>query len=93
MQKFQPVDPHDVDRSYKVDNLGFAPVNARSIKAKEHLISETMKEFKINTLVVTETWLEDNKEDDQWTKSYELNTNRYQNKPSTELITGVEELV
>ena len=37
-----------------------------------------MEEFKIDTLIVTETWLKENKEDDQWTKSSELNTNGYQ---------------
>ena len=37
-----------------------------------------MEELKIDALTVTETWLQDNKEDDQWTKSSELNTNRYQ---------------
>ena len=37
-----------------------------------------MEEFKTNALVVTEIWLKDNKEDDQWTKSSEFNTNGYQ---------------
>ena len=37
-----------------------------------------MDEFKIDALIVTETCLKDNKEDDQWTKSSELNTNGYQ---------------
>ena len=33
-----------------------------------------MGEFKIDPLIVTETWLKDNNEDEQWTKSSELNT-------------------
>ena len=37
-----------------------------------------MEEFKIDALIVTETWLKDNKEGDQWTKSCEFNTNGYQ---------------
>ena len=37
-----------------------------------------MEEFKIVMLIVTETWLKDNMEDDQWTKSSELSTNGYQ---------------
>ena len=37
-----------------------------------------MEEFKIDALIVTETWLKDNKEVYQWTKSSELNTNGYQ---------------
>ena len=37
-----------------------------------------MEEFKVDAPVVTETWLKDNKEDDQWTKSCEFNTNGYQ---------------
>ena len=64
--------------SYKVDNLRFATVNARSLKSKEHLISEAMEEFKTDALIVTETWLKDNNEDDQWIKSSELNTNGYE---------------
>ena len=63
------IDLDDVDRSYKVDNLRLATVNARS---------EAMEEFKIHALIVTETCLKDKKEDDQWTKSSELNTNGYQ---------------
>ena len=37
-----------------------------------------MEELKIDALIVTETWLKDNSEDDQWTKSSKLNTNGYQ---------------
>ena len=37
-----------------------------------------MEELKINALVVSETWLKDNKEDNQLTKSSKLNTNAYQ---------------
>ena len=37
-----------------------------------------MEEFKTDVIIVTETWLKDYKEDDQWTKSCELNTNGYQ---------------
>ena len=64
------IDLYDVGRSYKVDNLRFATFIARYIKSKEHLISEAMEEVKINALVITETWLKDNKEDDQWMKSF-----------------------
>ena len=41
-------------------------------------MSEAIKEFKIYALIVIETWLKDNKKDDQLTKSSELNTNGYQ---------------
>ena len=37
-----------------------------------------MEEFKIDALIVTETGLKDSKEDDQWTKSCEFNTNGFQ---------------
>ena len=37
-----------------------------------------MEEFIIDALIVTETRLKDSKEDDQWTKSFKLNTNGYQ---------------
>ena len=51
-----------------------------------------MGEFKIDPLVVTETWLKDNKEDDQWNKSSELNRNGYQIQ-SIELIREEEKLL
>ena len=37
-----------------------------------------MEEFKIDAIIVTETWLKANKEENQWIKSSELNTNGYQ---------------
>ena len=37
-----------------------------------------MEEFKIDALAITETWLKDNKEDDQWAKTCEFNTYGYQ---------------
>ena len=62
----------------KLDNLRFATVNARSLKSKENLISEAMENYKLDALKITEKWLQDNEEDDQWTKSSKLNTNGYQ---------------
>ena len=50
------VDLDYVDRLYKDDNLRFATVNARSLKSKKHIISETMEELKIDAFIVTETW-------------------------------------
>ena len=50
-----------------------------------------MEDFKIDALIVTEMWLKDNMEDELWTKSSQLNTNRYQIQTSIELIRGEEE--
>ena len=36
-----------------------------------------MEELRIDVLIATKTWLKDNKEDDQCTKSSELNINGY----------------
>ena len=63
--------------SYKTDNWIFATLNARSLKSKEHFISESIEEYILDALIITETWLQKNKEDDQWIKSSKLNTNGY----------------
>ena len=57
--------------------MRFATVNARSLKSRENLISEAIEEYKLNVLKITETWLQVNEEDNQWTKSSELNTYGY----------------
>ena len=51
----------NLDGSYKIDNSRFAIVNARSLKSKENLISEAIEQYKLDALIVTETWLQDNK--------------------------------
>ena len=63
--------------SYKIDNLRFATVNARSLKSRENLISEAIEEYKLDALIITETWLQDKEEDNQWTESSILKTNGY----------------
>ena len=45
----------NLDGSYKIDNLRFATVNARSLKSKKTLISEAMEEYKLDALITTET--------------------------------------
>ena len=47
-------------------------------KIKGNHISEEMEEYKLDALIITETWLQDNEEDNQWNKSSEFNTNEYQ---------------
>ena len=58
--------------------MRFSTVNARSLKSKENFISEAIEEYKVDAFIITETWLQDNNEDSQYTKSSELSTNEYQ---------------
>ena len=78
----------NLNGSYKIDNLRFTTVNARSIKMKENLISEAIEEYKINELIINETWLQDHEGDDQQ-NSIQMDI-KY--KPSTEVTTEEEEL-
>ena len=66
----------NLDGSDKSDNLRFATVNARSVKSKQNLISEATEECKLDGLLLTETWLQDNEEDTSG--GSEFNTNGYQ---------------
>ena len=47
-------------------------------KNQRNLILEAIEEYKLDALIITETVLQDNEEDNQWTKSSKLNTNGYQ---------------
>ena len=58
--------------------MRFATINARSLKLKKNLVLEAIEEYKLDELIITETWVQDIYKDDQGTKSSELNTNVYQ---------------
>ena len=57
---------YNQDASEHVKNIRLGILNARSIKNKEGLIMEIFNEYKLDVLLITETWLQNMEEDDTW---------------------------
>ena len=55
-----------------VNNIRLTTLNARSVTNKDLIISEELNDHKIETTVITETWLKDTPEDEAWTNQLEL---------------------
>ena len=70
------------NRSEIVNTVRIARVNARSIKNKDNLIAEYIDSTKIDFIIITETWLQDNEIDQGWVSTTSLNNSNY--KISTE---------
>ena len=47
-------------------------LNTRSIKSKEELIMENFSEYKLDALFITETWLQNTDEDNNWLQASEF---------------------
>ena len=45
-------------------NIRHGTLNTRSIKSKEELIMENVSKYKLDALIITETWLQNTGEDD-----------------------------
>ena len=63
-----------------VNNIRLATLNARSVKNKDLIISKELNSHKIDTTVITETWLKDNPENEAWTNQSELIQGNYKVK-------------
>ena len=63
-----------------VNNIRLANLNARSVKNKDIIISQELKDHKIEITVITETGLKDNQEDEAWTNQSELIQGNYKVK-------------
>ena len=61
-----------------VKNIRLSTINARSIKSKENLISNELTNRSIYILIATETWLQDNKQDEAWVSSCKLASSSFQ---------------
>ena len=59
-------------------NIRISTVNARSIKSKENLISNELTNRRIDTLITTESWLQDNKQEKTWASSSKLGSPAFQ---------------
>jgi exonuclease III len=66
---------NDRDVSNKNQNFRIGLINARSVKNKEILLMNEIKESNIDICVVTETWLTDS--DDIWLTASEFNSDGY----------------
>ena len=62
---------HDIKIS---GNLRIATVNARSLKPKQHFLLDLLIEYKIDILIVTETWINNSDNDKTWSECSVLNT-------------------
>ena len=51
------------------------------MKPREDIILEVLHYYQIDLLVITETWLRDTKDDQQWLLASELNRNGFQMLP------------
>ena len=63
---------YNQDASEHVKNIRFGTLNTRSIKSKEKLIMENFNEYKLDALLITETWLQNTDEDDIWLQASEF---------------------
>ena len=59
----------------------FATVNTRSLKPREDIILEALNDYQMDLLVITETWLRDTEDNQQWLLGSELNRNGFQTLP------------
>ena len=58
--------------SKHVKNIRLGTLNTRSIKSKGELIMENFNKYKLDALLMTETWLENTAEDDTWLEASEF---------------------
>ena len=59
------------------NNIRIGTVNTRSIRNKTQLVLENSRLENLDFLVITETWLTDTDEDQQWLKTSELDNSDY----------------
>ena len=59
------------------NNIQIGTVNTRSIRNKTQLVLENSRLENLDFLVITETWLTDTDEDQQWLKTSELDNSDY----------------
>ena len=78
LRNLRQVDTTNEIDQHEIKKFRFATVNTRSIKSKEDIILEVLKEHQIDLLVTTETWLRDTDDDQQWLLGSELNRNGFQ---------------
>ena len=53
-------------------NIRLGTLNTRSIKSKEELIVENFNKYKLDALLITETWLQNTLEDNTWLQTSEF---------------------
>ena len=61
------------DRDRNSDNMLIALVNAQSLRSKELLLHDYIKEDNIDICIVTETWIQNTEEDKAWCEISALN--------------------
>ena len=62
------------DRDWKSDNMLIVLVNAQSLRSKELLLHDYIKEYNIDICIVTETWIQNTEEDKVWCEISALNS-------------------
>ena len=53
-------------------NIRLGTLNARSIRSKEELIINNFNEYKLDALLITETWLQNMVDNDTWLQAREF---------------------
>ena len=66
MRNIHQITTYNKDAREYVKNIRKATPNARSIKSKEELITDNLKEYKLDALLITEIWLQNTDEDNIW---------------------------
>ena len=61
------------DRDRNSDNMLIALVNAQSLRSKELLLHDYIKEDNMDICIVTETWIQNTEEDKAWCEISALN--------------------
>ena len=66
------IETYNQEISEHVKNIRLGTLNGRSIRGKEELIIENFNEFKLDALLITETWLQNMVADDTWLQASEF---------------------
>ena len=66
---------NDTDQIKLRHGLSISTINARSVKNKDHLLSDEFTRNNSDCIIITETWL--GKDDDEWVKQSCLTSNGY----------------
>ena len=62
----------DADQTEVLPYIRIGTLNSRSLKNKEHIIIEELKDKNVDIVLITETWLQNMDEDSAWLNQSEL---------------------
>ena len=71
------IDIHDKHNNVHTTRLTIVTLNVRSLKSKDQIVLDAMIKYQIDVLVLTETWLKENDDDQAWVAGSGLNKEPY----------------